>query len=282
MEATMRRDPDRRRCLSIGVAIGLACLVAGSSCGPPPPPRLIAREGRDPAVPTPAEILGELRTRADSLRTFRAGLDLIWEDSRFPEAESCRGSLSWQAPDRLRLRGHTAALFTVFDLVASGPEVRLDVPREKLFVHGRRDDPAWSRLPFPPELLRVAILADPCPPEGSAGASGGGADSALVVETADFRLDVDPVNRLPLRYTAGDIEIRWIEWMDRRGTAWPQRVEIRGIGGGGILRIEVGRLVVNRAIPASRFRLEPDDDREVLTPEEAAARWTGGAAAGTN
>ena len=86
-----------------------------------------------------------LRARARAIPSFRASLDLEWHVAGAEEPEGCRGSISWDSAARMRLRGHTAVFFTVFDLVAADGLVWLDVPREKTLVHGRRADPAWRR-----------------------------------------------------------------------------------------------------------------------------------------
>ena len=255
-----------------GGAGAIAVLIALAACGPRPVPAPpVAVLGAEVDGPT---LLAAIRARADSLKTLSAGLELTWEDARFVEAESCRGSLSWVAPDRLRLRGHTASFFTVFDLVADGSRVWLDVPREKLLVHGRRDDPDWGRLPFSPDVLRIALLADPCPaggcPEVIRVAEGG----PPRIEAAGWVLEIDPATGLPVRYDSGETEIRWSGWAVRGGEVLPERIEILGRRVGGVLRIGLGRTRAGRSIPASRFAFEVESDREILTPEEAASYWS--------
>jgi hypothetical protein len=258
---------DRLRDVALGaIALGLA------ACGPPPPPPPLVPEGGDEAPA--AEILRALRERSVAISPFAAGLELVWEDPHLEGPESCRASVSWSRPDRLRLRGHTAAFFTVFDLVADGTRVWLDIPREELLVHGRIDDPAWSRLPFPPDLLRVALLADPCPEGGCDGPVRWSEEDGLPrIVGPDWTLELNVESRLPTRYVSGTAEIRWSEWADRRGTAWPGRLEIRTAREGAVLRIGVGRVEEARNLPGSRFSLEVEESREILTPEEAVSRW---------
>ncbi len=249
----------------------LAAVAALASCGPPPPPVLEQR-------PESADAwIVRLDHRLEQISTIRAGAEMIWEDPRFAEAVSCRGSLTWKSPSWLRLRGVSAAFFTVFDLVVRDREVLLEVPREDLAVFGGTDDPAWSRLPLSPERLKIALLAHPCP--------GGDCLDTARLETADGadllvgefgRLSLDPVTGLPVRFRSGadpPFEVVWSDWSERGGLSWPMRVSIAREGGEG-LRVQWGRVRLGEPVPPSRFDVAPDSSREILTPADAARRWT--------
>lgn len=249
----------------------LSSFAAG--CGPPPPPPPLVGSAADR---TAATLAAGLEARRRSVDTVRAGLEIRWEDPRFTEPQDCRGSLSFTSPDSLRLRGHSAAFFTVFDLVAAGPSVWLDVPREGFAVFGSRRDEAWRRLPLSPRALLVALLAHPC--------AGGDCLEDARVERAgdelllrgDFgRLVLDDATGLPIRYEEeGDDALRifWVEWSERSGTAWPQSIVIER-SGGQRLAVSFGRVQLGRPLPPSRFEREEDPSREILTPAEAARRW---------
>lgn len=249
----------------------VASLVPG--CGPPPPPPALVGSAADR---TAATLAAGLEARRKSLDTVRAGLEIRWEDPRFAEPEDCRGSLSFASPDSLRLRGHSAAFFTVFDLVAAGPEVWLDVPREGFAVFGSRRDEAWRRLPLSPRALLAALLAHPCPGgDCLEDARVERADTELLLRGDFGRLVMDDATGLPILYEEEDddpLRILWVAWSERSGVAWPEKIVIER-SGGQRLTVSFGRVQLGRPLPSSRFEREDDPSREILTPAEAARRW---------
>jgi len=256
-------------------ALLLPLLAAGcAGVRPAPPPLLPAGEaGSGPAVRR------ELDARLDGLRTIHAGLELVWEDPRFEDPERCRCSLSFAAPRSIRLRGVSAAFFTVFDLVADDDRVWLDIPREDLMVFGSRRDPAWEDLPLSPRSLMIALLAHPCPGGeclDSARVHRAVDDDSLLVLSGDFgELAVESSTGIPRRFVssgADPFRIEWTEWTERSGIAWPQELRIER-SGGERLRVSFGRVQVGRTVSESRFDVEPDQTREILTPQEAARKW---------
>ncbi|MBZ0269325.1 hypothetical protein K8I85_14320 [bacterium] len=265
------KRPTTMPSFAMSVAAGVALLLA-AGCGPPPPPPPLVERSADV---TASALLAGLDARRDAIVTVRGGLEITWEDPRFAEAEDCRGSLSFVRPDSLRLRGHSAAFFTVFDLVAAGRNVWLDVPREEFTVFGSREDEAWSRLPLSPHALMIALLADPCPEEPClAGARVEEADNAVVLFGAFGRMAFDDATGLPRSYVgAGEdpLRITWIEWSERSGVAWPQRILIER-SNAQRLTVSFGRVQLGRPIPG-RFHFVEDPSREILTPAEAARRW---------
>ena len=219
-------------------------------------------------------MLEKLRARTQSFRTVRAALELTWRGEG-DEDSSCRGSLSWVPPDSLRLRGTTAAFFTVFDLVADERRVALDIPREGVAIFGNRDDPAWDSLPLSARELSVALRADPC--ESAAGRDSARWESVdpPVLRGEDWRLALDAATGLPLEWRRADgtgRRIRWSEWSVRDGVAWPSGIEIEDPESGEVFEVRMGRVDLDRPIPPSRFRLEVEDGREILTPYEAKTR----------
>lgn len=263
----MRNWPVHGRAVAIAGAVSW---LAGCASAPPRPP--VWSE----TAPSAREALERLAARAESFRTVRAVLDLVWWDDAFGTREECRGSLSWIRPDSLRLRGTSAAFFTVFDLTADARRVRLDVPREHVAVFGDRADPAWNELPLSAEEFLVALLADPCP-SGGCGDSVAWLDAeARVLRGPGWTLELEPSTGLPRRWTrepSGTREIRWSEWVIRDRVAWPLRLELVDPSRQERLEIRMGRVDLDRPIPASRFSLELDADREILTPSEAKERW---------
>jgi outer membrane lipoprotein-sorting protein len=261
--------PGRRAAIAL-----LALATAGCASLRPAPPLLAGKDAGSARA-----IERELDERVRGLDTIRAGMDMIWTDPHRKDPDRCRGSLSFVAPDSIRLRGVSAAFFTVFDLVADGRTVWLDIPREDLLVFGAQADDAWERLPLSPRSLRIALLAHPCPggecldtAHVRPGAKG---DSTLVLTGPFGELTVEAATGFPRRFVSADPEpfrIEWLEWSERSGIAWPQALRIEDADG---QRLDVlfGRVQIGRAVPASRFAMEPDPSREILTPAEAATRW---------
>jgi hypothetical protein len=258
---------------SVFARLGVSVLVALAGCGaPPPPPPLVEREW------TADELLRAVRGRTEDLSTLRAGLELVWPDPDTGESKSCGGNLSWARPTRLRVRGTTKAFFTVFDLVAAPDLVWLDVPREDFVVFGSRDDPAWDELPLSPDALLIALLADPCVPDTCLGEVelGEGTDEIRMLVGGGWTLALDRGTGLPVFYerSEGDrLRITWDEWRVRHGTAWPGRIWIRVGEETRELEVRLGRLQPDREIRETTFFLEPEDDREILTPSDALERW---------
>lgn len=253
------------------MALAAAVWVAAGCAGPPPPPPA-AWDGPDP---TASAALERLRERASSFRTVRAALELTWRGpDDGAESEACRGSLSWVPPDSLRLRGTTAAFFTVFDLVADVRNVRLDIPREGVVVFGKRDDPAWADLPLSARELAVALRADPCDSDSCRRIARWETSDPPVLRGPDWRLGLDPSTGLPVSWRAeGSVrEVRWGEWSVRDGVAWPLRIEILDPERGEVLEVRMGRVDLDRPVPPGRFSLEIEEGREILTPNEAKLR----------
>lgn len=253
-------------------AVALSVSILAGGCGGPPPPPPAAWDGPGESAEA---ALAKLHDRASSFATARAALELTWRGlDGTGDSEACRGSLSWVPPDSLRLRGTTAAFFTVFDLVADARNVRLDIPREGVAIFGKRDDPAWLDLPLSARELGVALRADPCDSTPCRDDARWESTSPPVLRGPDWRLRLDPDTGLPLawRQEGSDREILWGEWSVRDGVAWPLRIEIVDPVRGELLEVRVGRVDLDRPIPPSRFALEVEEGREILTPNEASKR----------
>lgn len=255
---------------------GLLTVLVGVGCAPsgPRPPVQLSRR---PAPASVAEAFAPTARRATALTTMRAGLELQWVDPRTGESESCRGSLTFVAPDRLRLRGITGSLFTVFDLVVGEHSVWLDVPREKVFAFGDRADPAWEKLPLSPSRLFTTLLAHPCP-------GGDCLDSARLEESSagtrlagvGWDLLLDPATGLPSRLEQSAPEplvVTWSGWNRRSASPWPDEVRIQTAEGESFVQVTFGRVREGRKVRESIFFLAPDEDREILTPSEVSSRW---------
>jgi hypothetical protein len=267
----------RRSVLACVVGVGCAALLNGTGCAPsgPRPPRELARR---PAPETVAAALAPIEKRIAGLTTMRAGLELRWEDPRDGESESCRGSLTFAAPDRLRLRGITGSLFTVFDLVVGERSVWLDVPREKVLVFGERADPAWEELPLSPSRLFTILLAHPCP-------AGDCLESARLENSPDglrlrgdgWRLLLDPLSGLPRRFERSAPEsliVTWSGWNEAGARSpWPAEVQLQTDKDGPTVHVTFGRIREGRKVRESIFYVTPEDDREILTPIEVRSRW---------
>jgi hypothetical protein len=251
------------------VAFVAALFAAGCATVPSPCPPAPARDE------SAASAFDRLRARATSFRTVRGVLELVWRTEDGSATEGCRASISCAPPDSLWIRGTSAAFFTVFDLSADARRVRLDIPREGVAIFGRRDDPAWDALPLSASELLVALLADPCPGLGGDSLRWDPAAPSRLLG-AGWRLDLHDETGLPAVWSRSDHsgrEIRWDEWTVRGGVAWPLRIDLLDSERSERLEVRMGRLDFDRAIPAGRFSLDVDPEREVITPSEAKSRW---------
>jgi hypothetical protein len=226
--------------------------------------------------PSPAETLSRLGERSASFRTVRAVLDLVWRDDAAASREECRASLSWVRPDSLRLRGTSAAFFTVFDLCTDARRVRLDVPREQVAVFGERQDPAWDALPLSAEELMIALLADPCSSPECRDSVAWADEARRVLAGPGWTLELEPDTWLPASWRRDDPpgrEIRWSDWVIRDGVPWPLRIDLIDATRQESLEVRMGKVDLDRPVPANRFSLAVEPDREILTPGEARTRW---------
>jgi hypothetical protein len=250
-------------------AAGLA-LVAG--CGRPSGPR---PEMLDEPPRSASDFERLLRARTDSYFSLRADLELEWRDPAVEAEENWRGWVSYAEPSSFRLRGTSKAFFTVFDIVATADDIRLDVPHEEIVVFGDRRDPGWSMLPLSPARILGALLADPCPQDHCL------ASASVIDETngrtrlvwGDEELEVLTATGLPTRWASGEFEVRWEEWYVRGGRSWPGEIVLAD-STGARLAVRVGRIRVHEQLPRSRFFHEIPQSREVLTPADAARRWS--------
>jgi hypothetical protein len=205
-------------------------------------------------------------------------MEIVFTNTGSDKSESCRGSLSYVRPKKIRLRGTSASFFTVFELVAGSESVWLDIPREELLVFGARSDPSWNRLPLSPEILLIALLADPCPGESCLREPLRleEDEDALILAGRDWSFGVSRETGLPLRYRGPPerpFEVVWRDWGLRSGIAWPHEIEIHPEGEGEIVRVRMGRILIGKKVSEKLFELEPKESREILSPQEARGRW---------
>jgi hypothetical protein len=232
-----------------------------------------------PSTPESAQraAQGFLDERLSAIETAHAGLELRWASPALEEVASCRASLVFRSPDRLRVRGTSAAFFTVFDLTADPDTIRFDIPRKRVLIRGARGDQAWSRFPLDPDVVAVALLAHP-DPRGLEGASPNvriaGADS-LAAEGLDWTMTFDPATGLPRMYHARekDVMVHWESWDFIDGVAWPGKVAVEWASTGDRLEAEFGRVQLGRPARESSFSEGPDEEREILSPSEGLERW---------
>jgi hypothetical protein len=212
--------------------------------------------------------------RIEEIRTIHAGLELRWAASELDKQLSCRGSLVFQAPSLLRLRGTSRAFFTIFDLTGGENEIWIDIPREKILIRGERNDPEWLRFALDPDLVAIALLAHP-EPEGknSIVIEEDGAD--LLVAGDGTRMEIDGETGQPRRYWREDsgAEVTWEGWNEVDGTPWPRRVRLAWPDQGDTLEIDFGRVQLGKPIREGYFRELPDEERERLAPSEGIERW---------
>ena len=254
------------------VVLIAAAVALGGCAGSRPAPVPLVPDA--PAVDL-ATYAGALDKRLAAIGPLRAGLEMRWDDPLFPEAEDCRGSLSYESPGRLRLRGITAAFFTVFDFVVDDDRVFLDVPREGVTVFGFRHDAAWASLPLSPHWVLVGLVAHPGPGRDCwDGATATAPDSATVILRGEFgELHLDRETGLPRELRGPDgVRVEWSGWADRDGVAWPEVVRLVRPEGRR-WTATWGRVTLDRSIPPSRFAWDQDEMREILSPADASRRW---------
>ena len=259
------------RAARIGPALALAVATAGCGGPPGPPPQL------QPGAPgTASELVERIESRVDSLETLKLGLEITWRDLTTGKRESCAGSLTFQAPGNLRLKGTTKAFFTVFEMVANDRETWLAIPREEQVIFGPRHDPDWRRLPLSPDHLLLALLVHPCPGEDCLeSAPELTVDANRAVLTTEFwTLGTDSRTWLPTDYSdETGLRVEWGDWAVRRGVPWPHRIQIQAPGQDDLLVVTLGQLRWNPEVSPEVFQYELDDDLEVLSPADGARRW---------
>ncbi len=264
--------------VAAAAAVAMAASVGGCSSTRAlrPPDRPADESTGEPRGPLTGMRAAErfVAGRRDAVPSVRAGLEIEWLSPDTAGEASCRGTLSFAAPDRVRLRGTSAAFFTVFELVAGRDSIFVDVPREEVLVAGSRTDPAWEEFTLTPELLAAAILAIPSP--ASAGLAEWSETGGAVIGRWDgAALEFDPSTGLPraLDLDDGRIRIEWSDWHLAGGVDWPRRLRIERKGAGEEVRIEFGRVQIGGPIRGGSFDERPEGRREVLEPGEGLGRW---------
>jgi hypothetical protein len=99
------------------------------------------------------------------------------------------------------------------------------------------------------------------------------AEHEIRLTTPEWMVRIDATTGFPSDYEASDLTITWRDWSLRWGIPWPHDIQIYTRDG--VLRARLGRFQIDRALRPGLFEIEPDPDRELLTPREAKARWSG-------
>ncbi len=268
------RDRGARRRPIVALLTIAAGLVAAGCAGTARQAELELEPGESPLAAAQAF----LDERRDQIETIHAGLELEWISPLLESEASCRASLVFRAPDRLRVRGTSAAFFTIFVLAADPDTIRFDVPRENVLICGRRHDEAWTRFPLDPDLVTLALYAHPDP----AGRTG---ERPIVTidETGVLRsegpsgeMTFDSATALPRTFRrTGEAEalITWGDWTRIDDTLWPLEVQIVWAESSERLEARFGRVKFGRPAKEASFSEDPGDGREVLEPEEGLRRW---------
>lgn len=218
-----------------------------------------------------------LDTREQTIETVHAGLELEWISPRLERRASCRASMVFREPDLLRVRGTSAAFFTIFDLVADADTIRFDVPREEVLIRGTRSDPAWDRFPLDPDLVSVALVGVPGGDRGMVGARVvRDSEDSLRAVGPGGTVTFDPSTGMPRTYVSDDEgggTIVWEDWSDIDGISWPMQVSFEWPSTGEKLSARFGRVQFGRPVREASFSEDPDDPREIMKPEEGLRRW---------
>jgi len=212
--------------------------------------------------------------RIDAIQTIHAGLELRWVTSELEGPLSCRGSLVFQTPTLMRLRGTSKAFFTIFDLTGGEKEIWIDIPREKILIRGEKDDPQWSRFALDPDLVAIALLAHP-DPSGNTVLDIQEDDTDLVIVGDGTRMEIDGETGKPRKFRreSSGAEVIWGEWNEVDGTPWPRHVRLAWPDHGDTLEIDFGRVQLGKPIRDGYFKELPEDEREILTPSDGIERW---------
>jgi hypothetical protein len=217
-----------------------------------------------------------LEARTHTIETVHAGLELEWDSPRLERRASCRASMVFREPDLLRVRGTSAAFFTIFDLVADADTIRFDVPREEVLIRGTRVDPAWDRFPLNPDLVTVALLGVPRGDRADEGVRVVRDAEALHAVGRGGTVTFDPSTGMPRTYISDEEDggtIAWEDWSEIDGIPWPMQVSFEWPSTGEKLSARFGRVQFGRPVREASFSEDPDDDREILEPEEGLRRW---------
>lgn len=272
----MRKTGERKSLKLACQAVVVAFTLVGCASSPPIPPseeigrRSSADTGFGEEIATIEEnfalaestdvgLLSSLHERREAFSTIHAGVEMRWTSPEWEGPVSCRGTVVFQAPGLLQIRGTTNAFFTIFHFKAGPEEVSVDVPHERVLVRGRRDDPEWGRLGLNPGRLITALLAAPADSSMERG---------LWVE--------DQVSGLPQRYHAlapESWQVTWENWSERAGQMWPDVTRMQNLATGEALELEWGRVEFGRVARPKSFEEVPDEPRKQLSASDAQRTW---------
>jgi len=250
---------------------GAGLLLALSAVGCARPRGFVAPFRREP-VPTVETLTVPFRGRAKSIETLWLQARVsVWQPLR-PGRQHFLATVLIQPPDRLRLRAYRSATILVFDLLASGEEVRLHDAIGRLYYAadyealGRSGSP-WAGLS--PSLLFQALaieqtFLDRLASANSARVRRRWRTLELNLETTDGRVRIafdragQRIVAVTYRRTARErpIRVEYGETIKVEGVQLPRWAEIRHGPSRTRLRFDVSQYKINRSFGPEVFRLQ--------------------------
>lgn len=103
------------------VAVGVLCLSLGACAGraPSPPPPVVPSPAPAPVL-TPQEVLATLHAREANITSLKGLFQADVEGSFSPFSHSIQGTLFYQRPQSIRIKGFTRFGGTLFDFLLNG------------------------------------------------------------------------------------------------------------------------------------------------------------------
>ena len=128
----------RRPCFT-WVAVGVLCLSLGACAGRAPSPRVEPAPARAPVL-TPQQVLATLHAREANITSLKGLFQADVEGSFSPFSHSIQGTLFYQRPQSIRIKGFTRFGGTLFDFLVNGRPYSLHTADRLYPIVGRMPD----------------------------------------------------------------------------------------------------------------------------------------------
>ena len=128
------------------VAVGVLCLSLGACAGRAPAPRVEPAPARAPVL-TPQQVLATLHAREANITSLKGLFQADVEGSFSPFSHSIQGTLFYQRPRSIRIKGFTRFGGTLFDFLLNGRPYSLHTADRLYPIVGRVPGFSSSRGP---------------------------------------------------------------------------------------------------------------------------------------
>ncbi len=142
------------------VAVGVLCFSLGACAGRAPAPPVEPAPARAPVL-TPQQVLAALHAREANIASLKGLFQADVEGSFSPFSHSIQGTLFYQRPQSIRIKGYTRFGGTLFDFLLNGRPYSLHTADRLYPIVGRVPDfrPLGNRgLPVQLSLRAVDVL----------------------------------------------------------------------------------------------------------------------------